>query len=275
MTRSPKTLWVNRFALCVGLVLTMAVVALAADAALPSSVASRVKKINAALDQVDKALELDRMTTAERKLTEANKTLKQINDRYAGKFDEKHADYKAMTDRLTATTAKVEAASKGAAAADAADKATKAANEALCQEWIDKLDPFIDRGGDQYLRIGSDFNSASPEDQAKSKAAYARAKVLWAEYQKVTIPDKTRDLLNVESSLASSLRYYGHEETAEAQAVASKEWVDKLGPFVGVGVPAPKRLIASPTVDAEQVKKLAQPLKKNAYGKYLLDMLTH
>ena len=225
-----------------------------AAADLPSSVASRVKQINSALDAADQALEADHLQTAQRKLKDVQRLLKEIKDRYAGKFDENDAVYKAMLDHLAATTARVEAAEQQAAGSAAASAADKASHEALCQEWVAKLGSFVDHKSDQYLRVGSTFNSASPEDQAKSKAAYARAKVLFDQYQLVKFSqEKTRNLKNVESSLISSMDYYGSEEASAAQEAACRDWVDRLAPYFDSGMNSERKLIAAATMDTQQI----------------------
>lgn len=249
-----KTQWGRQFVACATFVLTVGLATTLVDAALPSTVTARLKSVNAALDQADKALEADQLPTAQRKLKEAQRFQKEIQDRYAGKFDEADPDYKAMVDRMAAVTAKVEAKEKAAAGAAAANKEAKAANEALCKQWIDKLGPFVDRKSDQYLRIGSELNNASPEDQARSKAAYARAKGLFEEYKKIQIPEKIIELTNLETQLSSAMKYYARDEADDAQEAACKEWVTRLAPYVEVGMGSPKYLIASPTASAEQIK---------------------
>lgn len=223
-------------------------------AALPSAVASRVKSITMALDQVDKALQANQMASAQRKIKDAQRIQKEITDRYKGKFDESDPAYKAMTDRLAAAEKKVAQAQSSSDASATAQKDAQAANEALCAEWVKKFAPFTDYKSDQYLRIGSELNSATPEDQAKSKAAFPKAKALFEEYQKVKFTEKTMDLQNAESKLTSHLKYYQRDEDDAAQEAACQEWVDRLGPYVEVGRNSPKRLIASATVDTEQVR---------------------
>ena len=225
-----------------------------AEAALPSAVTSRIRSINSGLNQIDKALDSNRLDTAQRKLKEVQRIHKEIQDRYRDKFDEGDADYKAMTDRLAAAAAKVEAAAKTMAGAAAAQKEATQANETLCKEWVGKLKPFVDHKSDLYLRIGAELNNASPEDQAKSKAAYAKAKALLEEFRTVQFSAKTMELRNMESQLESSMRYYGREEASAAQEASCQGWVDRLGPYVEVGQGSPKYLIASATANAEEAQ---------------------
>ena len=253
------------------LVVCAAGVARAAEDKLPSGVQSSVKRINSKLDQADKALEADRLTTAQRKITDARKLMKQIQDRYAGKFSPDHPDYKTMAEKLEATAKKVEdAAAAASASADQAATA-KAENEALCKTWVEKLEPFVNHKSDLYMRFGAELNSASAEDQAKSKQAYVKAKVLMEEYQQVKFPlGKTQELKNVESRLTSTMKYYGEEETASKKEEACAEWVARLRPFADVGAGSDKLLIASPTVNAEQIKaqKAIYEEAKAAFAEY-------
>ncbi|MFG0251961.1 MAG: hypothetical protein ACF8NJ_03710, partial [Phycisphaerales bacterium JB038] len=62
---------IARGAILCALLLLLGALATSAHADLPSSVASRVKRINSALTAVDKALEKQQLMTAERKLKEA------------------------------------------------------------------------------------------------------------------------------------------------------------------------------------------------------------
>ena len=241
--------------LCV-MVLFMGMLVASAHADLPSSVASRVKRINSALTAVDSALEKDQLMTAERKLKEANRYFKEIQDRYAGKFDEADPVYATMCEHLEQATARVAAAKSMEADAEAAGREAEAAKEALCSEWHDKLAPFVDHRSDHFLPIGADLNRRSPEGQAQAKAAFARANVVFAEYQEVAFPHgKTQVLRNVEFSLASALKYYGEMEAKAALEEACQEWVDQLAPYVDSGMGSPKWLIASPTVSTQQIKE--------------------
>ena len=229
-----------------------------ADAAdkLPSAVRSRIKRINQRLDQAVKAIEADRLTTAKRKLKDARKIHRQITDRYAGKFSADEPTYKAMTTRLAEVAEKIEGAASSAQDATAKSQKAKQASDALCQSWVAKLGPFVDRRSDLYLRLGAELNRASAKDQAKSKAAYPKAKALFEEYQKVTFPlGKTIALQNIESSLSTLLRYYGHGETKAKQEEASRQWVALLSPFVRFTPGSRKILIASATASPADVRK--------------------
>lgn len=246
----------RRFLFFVVFLLSGLLLAPSAMADLPSSVASRVKKVNTCLEAAETALDAGRLQTAQRKLKDAQRPLGEIEKRYAGKFDEKDPVYQAMLERLKATTAKVKAAEKEATDSETAGAAAEAGHEAQCQDWIDKLGPFVDRKSDQYLRIGADLNRVSEEDQAKCREAYARAKGLFAEYQKVEFArQKTRNLLNIESSLKSAMKYYGRDEAKAAQQAACEEWVNRLAPYFASGRISDRKLIAAATVNPEQIAR--------------------
>lgn len=254
------------------LVLSFADVATAAEEELPGSIKSYVQRINNMLDQADKAMEADHLTTAERKVKEADKAIEEMTRRYSGKFSEDHPDYVAMIDHHKATSEKLGLAA-GAAAASAEDaENAKAENEALCQAWVDKLGAFVDRRSEKYLRIGSDLNGASEAEQAQCRAAFAEAKTLMAEYEKVTFPEgKTMALKNIESSLTSTMKYYQQDEDRAGQEAASAPWIARLRPYVDFFPGNDNVLITSATVDPEQIKAQQAIYKqaKAAYDDYL------
>ncbi len=230
--------------------------AASAEDPLPSSVSSSIKRINSMLDQAVKGLEADRMTTAERKLADAKKELETLKKRYSGKFPEDHSEYVAMLNRLDEVAKLVESGAGAAAEVAQQQAEAKAKNDALCQEWADKLAPFTKHGDEKYLRIGRELNGATPEEQAQSRAAFQEAKALMAEYDKVQFPlGKTMTLQNAESSLRSSMGYYQQDEDKDAQEQACAEWVAKLRPYADLGMHSDKLLIASVTVNAEDLKQ--------------------
>jgi hypothetical protein len=246
------------------------VLAPAAHADLPGGVASRVKKIEQSLGQADVALENGRLQTAQRKLKDTERPFKEITDRYGGKFDEDDPVYKAMLEHLAKTREAIAAAEKEAEDSAGAEAAAKAAHEARCQEWVDKLGPFTDRNSELYLRVGAELNRATPEEQAACKAAYAKAKALFAEYQKVEFSaQKTMELRNIESSLTSTMKYYAADESDAAQEEACKEWVDLLAPYVDVGMNSDRYLIAAPTMNTAQIAR-QQELYEDAKAVFAL-----
>lgn len=236
-------------ALLAGLVL-----ASSAAADLPSSVASRVKKIESCLTAAEEALDLDRLPTAQRKLKDAQTPLKEIEDRYTGKFDENDAVYQAMLEHLAAVTAKVKSAEEAKEKGDAAEGAASAAHEALCREWAEKLRPFVTHDSDSCLLIGAALNRESPERQERCKADYRRAQALFAEYERVKFErEKTQDLQNVESSLRSTLSIYGEMESRDLQEASCREWVDRLAAYADVGCNSRRYLAVGVTVDPQQI----------------------
>jgi len=234
--------------------LTGLALASTAVADLPSSVASRVKKIESCLTAAEEALDLDRLPTAQRKLKDAQTPLKEIEDRYTGKFDETDAVYVAMLEHYAAVTARVKAAEEAKEKGDAAEGAAAAAHEALCREWVLKLQPFVTHSSDSCLLIGASLNREPPERQEQCKAAYRRAQALFAEYEKVKFErEKTQDLLNVESSLKSALSIYGEMESRDLQEASCREWVDRLGAYADAGRNSRRYLAVGVTVDPQEI----------------------
>jgi len=188
----------------------------AAEAAekLPGAVRSRIKQINQRLEKAVEVLDAERLNTARRKLREAKKLHRQITDRYADTFSTNEPTYKAMIKRLADVAAKIQTAKRSALEVNAKCKELWQANDVLCKSWIARLGPFVDRKNDLYLRTGAELKRASAEDQARSKAAYPKARALLEKCQKVTFPlGRTTPLQRIEFSLANALRQYGHGET--------------------------------------------------------------
>ena len=230
---------------------------------LPSSVTSRLQKINKALDAVEISLAKNQLQTAEKKLTTANKTMDELENRYSKKIPADNAEMKAATDRLAAVTAQVNQAQAAAAESAEAEASQKEQKDAQSREWIAKFSPFLDPASESYLLIGSDFNSASKEKQEKCRQAYARANSLMAEYQKTEFPyDKTQELLAMEPRLLDKLRIYNEGEAKAKQRQACKEWVEKLQVYVESGAGSRKYLIAGVTASEVQIKEQEALLKE-------------
>jgi len=137
-----------------------------------------------------------------------------------------------------------------------AEAGQKKQKEAQSQEWIDKFSPFLDPNNDSYLLIGSNFNSASKEDQEKCRQGYPRANSLMVEYQKTEFPyDKTQELLFMEPRLLDKLRHYNEGQAKAKQREACKGWVEKLRVYVEPGAGSRKYLIAGITASEAQIKE--------------------
>lgn len=196
---------------------------------LPSSVASRLQKIDKALDAVETSLTKNQLQSATSKIKTAHKTMDEIEKRYSNKIPAGNKEMKAVTDRLAAVTEKVNQAQASAAEMAKAEADLRKQKEAQSQEWITKFSPFRDFHNESYLLMGSNFNSASKERQEKCRQAYAKANSLMAEYQKTEFPNgKTTNLLHMESGLLNILRNFNEGEAKDKQVEACSEWVEKL-----------------------------------------------
>ena len=161
---------------------------LTTPSSLPSSVVSRLKQMDRALEAVAPALEKDRLQTAETKLKQATKIMEEIQKRYGSKIPAGDAQMKAATERLAAATNKVKQARTAADASAAAAAEAKRLKEEQSGQWMAKFAPFRDPKSDQYLLIGSSFNGASEARQKQCRQAYAKANQLMAECQKAEFP---------------------------------------------------------------------------------------
>ena len=230
----------------------------AGSSELPSSVTSRLAKITAALDAVEVALEKNRLQTAKRKVTDANKVMAEIQDRYLAKIPEGNEEMKAATARLETVGDSYAAAQAAAEAKAAAEAAVRAEKESQSQEWIDRMSPFIDGGGELYLRIGAQFNSGTEEEKKMYRKAYNQANALMAEYEKAQFPHgKTQYLDYLEFRLSDLLLEYNEGEKRARQAEACQEWVDKLRAYVDSGSGSRKQLIASATFGEDEINRRA------------------
>lgn len=230
----------------------------AASSDLPSSVLSRLHKINAALDAVAVGLEKNQLATAKRKLGEANKLMEEIQKRYAKKIPEGNEQMKAATARLKmvgANYAKDQAAAEAKAAAEAEIRAKR---EEQSQKWITQMSPYFDYDNDLCLRIGSSFNSGTEEEQKLYRKAYDKANALMAEYEKVQFPHgKTQELDQLEYRLTDYLVRYNEGEKRAKQAEACREWVDTLRAYVDTGAGSQKYLIASAIFGEDEINRRA------------------
>ena len=227
-----------------------------ASSDLPSSVTSRLSKINTALNSVEVALTKNQLQTAESKLKLAHKNMDEIEKRYSKKIPEGNQEMKTVSDRLANVTVKVTQAKASAGAAAEAEANIEKQKEAQSQEWIDRFASFVDYDSDSYLLMGSNFNSASEERQKRCRQAYDEANALMAEYQKTEFPyGKTQELLSMEPGLLGNLKLYNEGEAKAKQQEACKEWVVKLQSYIYSGAGSRKYLIASATASPAQIKE--------------------
>jgi len=223
---------------------------------LPSAVVSQLKKLDTALTAATTALEKNQLQTANRRLDEAKKVMDAIQTRYGSKIPAGNAQMKTATERLKEITARVSDANANAAAIAAAEAAAKQQRETQSKEWIAKLAPFFDYKSDLYLRMGAEFNSASAEDQQKTREGYAKANEVLPVYRATEFPNgKTQELVWLEQRLTGYLTIYNEQEARAKQEQSCRKWVDAFRAFVEVGAGSPKYLVVGATVDQDEITK--------------------
>jgi hypothetical protein len=135
--------------------------------------------------------------------------------------------------------------------------------EAQSKEWIAKLAPFFDYKSDLYLRMGADFNSASEDEQQKSRQAYAKANELLPAYKRTEFPHgKTQELTWLEEKLLGYLTIYNEQEARSKQEQSCRKWVDTLRTYADVGAGSAKYLIVGATVDQDEITKRSALLEE-------------
>jgi hypothetical protein len=230
---------------------------------LPSAVVSQLKKLDTALTAATASLEKNQLQTANRRLDEAKKVMSEIQTRYGAKIPAGNAQMTTAAERLNAIAAKISDANANAAAIAAGQAAAKEKMEAQSKEWMAKLRPFFDYKSDLYLRMGSEFNNASPEEQQKARQAYAKANELLPTYQATEFPNgKTQELEYIEQRLMGYLTIYNEDEARSKQEESCRKWVDAFRPYVEVGAGSPKYLVVGVTVDQDEITKRAALLEE-------------
>ncbi len=230
---------------------------------LPSAVVSQLKKLDTALTAASTALEKNQLQTANRRFDEAKKVMGEIQSRYGTKIPAGNEQMKTATERLNAVSTKVADANANAAAIAAAEAAAKEKREAQSKEWIAKFAPFFDYKSDLYLRMGSEFNSATSEDQQKTRQAYAKANGLLPAYQATEFPNgKTQELMWLEQRLTGYVTIYNEDEARSKQEQSCRKWVDAFRPYVEVGAGSPKYLVVGVTVNQDEITQRAALLEE-------------
>ncbi len=243
----------------------------AAASGLPNTVTSRLDKMNQALDAVESALEKNQLQSAKRKLSEAQKAMDEIQQRYAKNIPADNAQMKAATERLAAVGEKYTQAESTAAAAAAAEAQKQEKCQAQSKEWMAKFSPFFDYKSDQYLLMGSSFNTAEEDVKQKCRQAYAQANELMATYKNTDFPyGKTQELKYLEQQLTGYLTIYNEGETRAQQELACGPWVGKLRQYADVGAGSDKYLIVGATFGEDEINRRAALLEeaKALWGEY-------
>ncbi|MBU0483743.1 MAG: hypothetical protein KKB30_04430 [Proteobacteria bacterium] len=222
-----------------------------AGADLPSAVTSRIKKIDQSLDKVKEALAKQSVQRAQMEFKAATKTYEEIQARYQDKAPADHPEMVAVAGRIAVVNSQLETAVGSAAAGKAAEAEAVAANQALADTWIARMEPFISRNSNKYIDPTGWGKEAA--EFAKIRQSYGEASAVFADYQKVDFPlGKTMGLKNAENSLRTVLDDLRGTYAKEDTAKASEEWLNRLEPFVtSMGA---KNLIVSFTSSVEQMQ---------------------
>jgi len=230
---------------------------------LPSAVVAQLKKIDAALTAATTSLEKNQLQTANRRLEESKKLMAEIQTRYGAKIPADNAQMKAAVERLGAIEVRVSDANAAAAAAAAALAATEKQRQEQSKEWIAKLAPFFDYKGELYLRMGSEFNNASPEEQEKARQAYAKANEILPVYKQTAFPHgKTQELAWLEQRLTGHLTIYNEQEARSRQEQACRKWVDAMRAYAEVGAGSPKYLVVGCTANESEITQRSALLEE-------------
>jgi len=230
---------------------------------LPSAVVSQLKKIDAALTATDTALGKKQLQSANRRMEEAKKLMAEVQTRYGTKIPADSVQMKAVVERLDAVAAKVSAANATAAAEAAALAALEQQRQEQSKDWIAKLAPFFDYKNDLYLRMGSEFNSASAEEQEKTRQGYAKANELMASYRQTSFPaGKSQELMWLEQRLTGYLTIYNEQEARSRQEQSCRKWVDAMRPYVDVGAGSSKYLVVGCTANESEITQRSALLEE-------------
>jgi len=222
---------------------------------LPSAVASRVRTIETSLVAIEQALNNNQLTTAQRRLGDANRVMKEITDRYKGTFNENDPVYSAMVARLDAATQAVADAEELARLAKEAEELAKKAKEELSANWITRFAPYLDSNSGKDLPTGSSLNYLPEDKQAIARASAREAQILFDEYRNTQfVHGKTFELENIESTIANRLKFYADLEQRDVKEASCAPWVDLLSPYVETGRQSPKFLILAVTMDHSAIQ---------------------
>ncbi len=222
-----------------------------AGSELPAAVKSRIRKIDKALDKVNKALDRNSVQRAEMEFERVDKTLQEIQKRYGDKAPPDHPEMMALSERIGRVESRMQQAAGDAAAGAAAQQRAEDENAELADAWLGKLSPFVSRGGERYLSdMPWKLQGAAVE---RNRGLYTEAQALFKEYQAVSFPlGKPMELKNAESALRSTLKGLSKTYAKEASEQGSADWVAKLKPFVTPM--GGRQLIASYTADVRQMQ---------------------
>ena len=141
--------------------------------AMPSQVAFRLKGVNTAVDNGKAGLEKGRVSTARSNLDKALEQMREIEERYGGKYPPDHADVIAVKDNLRSFEKMVTEAEtlEDAQKADAAAKAEVAVKSSAM--WADRLRPYVTGMGRPGYDPKRYFIGSFTEDEKEMSARAA------------------------------------------------------------------------------------------------------
>jgi hypothetical protein len=206
----------------------------APPAKLPGGAKNRLGKVDRELAKLDRVF--NKSASEDWKAKQADMHLKQAQtylDEIAKNYPDAmgHAQVKAAQDKLAQAKDKV-AALQGKVAGEQAKKQKAAASaksaKELCQQWVNKLKPFISSNSGKEL-VTYATNETKLWD--KWEAIYAELSPLWKEYQKVDFGGKkSMDLQSIDQQLGRYVKRYqeNHAQYAKHKAEAAAN----LGQFL-------------------------------------------
>lgn len=199
-----------------------------AGPAMPSFVASRLKGVASSIDSAKQWLDRGNVRSARNTLNRAAEQMREIEERYAGKFPPDHPDVVAVKETLETLEQAVaaEEAKAGAAKAEAAARAAQAAQAS--EEWAGRLKPYATGAGQPGHDPDRYFIGGFTEEEAEMNrraALYPEVRNLMAEYREKgpgedasdTLKETVRQLEYQLSSFAGSLKSAGETYLREAR----------------------------------------------------------
>lgn len=170
----------------------------AAGPAMPSFVASRLKGITSSIDNAKEWLDKGNVRSARNTLNRAADQMKEIEERYAGKYPPDHPDVVAAKEGLEALERAVaaEEAKAGAAKAEAAARAAQAAKES--EEWVKRLEPYATGPGQPAHDPKRYFIGSFTEEEAEMNrrtALFPEVRSLMVEYREKGPGENASDTL--------------------------------------------------------------------------------
>ena len=208
-------------------------------AKLPSNVLYYLKQVDDTITQNEQTFEGELIGSPdayignlESALKQANETMERIFKTYGDKFDHEHPDVKTRQDKIAAFQTKIEEFKVKIAAQQAQAAEVEAQRNAQSEKWLQKIHPYITGVGqsgydeNSYL-IGS--GTSNVDELVHRKMIYAKAKVLFDEYQQIEFPHgKTQALEMAEDELDRALKGFekGYQESIDRFAQEAGEQLD-------------------------------------------------